>query len=86
MMEEHTQPEKSEKEEKGKSKSSDAVPYNKNAKTIQELGYHFKDRKLVDVKTGGKFQFIDQAHYEVLGDLIVTEIQNILIVILQTVI
>lgn len=51
--------------------------YNENPKSIADLGYKFQDRKLVDIETGGKFKFIDQKHYELLGDLIVDEIQSI---------
>jgi len=74
MMEDNVEKEK----EKGKDKEPEKPTYDKNAKTIQDLGYKFQDRKLVDAKTGGKFQFINQEHYELLGDLVLTEIQHIL--------
>lgn len=66
-------------EEHAKDEKSSQPAYNQNPKSIKDLGYKFEDRKLVDIETGGKFKFIDQKHYEILGDLIVTEIQGILL-------
>jgi len=65
-------------ENKEKEKDKEPPKYNPNPKSIQDLGYHFQERKLVNSETGEKFKFIDQKHYELLGDLIVTEIQNIM--------
>lgn len=60
------------------SKKDEKKPtYNENPKSIADLGYKFENRKLVDIETGGKFKFVDQKHYELLGDLIVDEIQSI---------
>ena len=68
-----------EEHEKEASKSEEKPAYNQQAKSIADLGYKFQeDRKLVDIETGGKFKFIDQKHYELLGDLIAVEIQGIL--------
>eukprot|EP00026_Physarum_polycephalum_P010134 Phypoly_transcript_10285.p1 GENE.Phypoly_transcript_10285~~Phypoly_transcript_10285.p1 ORF type:complete len:331 (+),score=73.34 Phypoly_transcript_10285:209-1201(+) len=67
-----------EENEKSSNKSEKKPTYNEHPKSIAELGYKFQDRKLVDIETGGKFKFIDQKHYELLGDLIVDEIQNIM--------
>lgn len=64
-------------EEHAKDDKSTKPAYNENPKSIKDLGYKFEDRKIVDIETGGKFKFIDQKHYELLGDLVVTEIQSI---------
>jgi hypothetical protein len=64
--------ESSEKSEK------DKPAYNEHPKSIEDLGYRFQNRTLVNIENGGKFKFIDQKHYELLGDLIVVEIQSIL--------
>lgn len=65
-------------EEHAKDDKSTKPAYNENPESIADLGYKFEDRKLVDKETGGKFKFVDQKHYELLGDLIVTEIQEIM--------
>lgn len=55
-----------------------APAYNTAATCIEDLGYTFKDKALINIKTGGKFKFIDQKHYELLGDFVAPAIQKLM--------
>lgn len=51
----------------------------KSVKLLEELGYKFdSDGVLRDLKTGGKFTFIDQKHYDRLGDAVIAYIQEVM--------
>jgi hypothetical protein len=53
--------------------------YNRNAKSLADLEYKFdKQGKLVHIKTGEPFKFLEQAHYELLGDLVAEHIQGMM--------
>eukprot|EP01118_Nematostelium_gracile_P017835 TRINITY_DN7740_c0_g1_i1.p1 TRINITY_DN7740_c0_g1~~TRINITY_DN7740_c0_g1_i1.p1 ORF type:complete len:365 (+),score=109.06 TRINITY_DN7740_c0_g1_i1:70-1164(+) len=61
---------------KGKAPKS-RQKYNAEAKTLQELDYDYnKELKLINTKTGGKFEFIDQTHYNLIGEMVVKYIQD----------
>jgi hypothetical protein len=54
--------------------SDERQPY--LAKLRTEFGYEFRDRLLRNCETGEPFKFVDQKHYERLGDLILEYIQE----------
>ena len=48
-----------------------------NPTSLADYGYHFNDEgELRHIETGTPFQFINQKHYEAMGDMIVRHIQN----------
>ena len=48
-----------------------------NPTSLADYGYHFNDEgELRHLETGTPFQFINQKHYEAMGDMIVRHIQE----------
>lgn len=45
---------------------------------ISDFHYHYVDGKLRNVSTGAAFHWVNQAHYDALGDTIVKHIQSLL--------
>ena len=45
-------------------------------KTLSELGYSYNDQGQLRTLNGDPFKFVNQSHYEILGDLIVDEIHS----------
>merc|ERR1719432_390379 len=51
----------------------------KNHKTLADFGYTFNDKgELKDIKTDKPFSFVDQEHYEALGEVITDEVYKLL--------
>jgi len=51
----------------------------KNHKTLADFGYAFNDNgELRDIKTDKPFKFVDQQHYEALGEVISDEVYKLL--------
>mmetsp|Transcript_19930 Transcript_19930/g.22580 ORF Transcript_19930/g.22580 Transcript_19930/m.22580 type:complete len:339 (-) Transcript_19930:25-1041(-) len=51
--------------------------WNKEAKTLAELGYHFNDEgKLRNIEDGSGFKWVNQAHYEKLALFVLEDIQK----------
>lgn len=51
----------------------------KNHKTLSDFGYAFNDAgELRNIQSGDKFTYVDQEHYEALGEVITDEVYKIL--------
>jgi len=55
------------------------IPEKDNPKEISDFNYHYVDGKLVNIDTGTPFHWVNQAHYDALGDTIVSHIQKIMV-------
>lgn len=54
------------------------VPMFNNPCKISDFNYEYKDDKLVNIDTGKPFHWVNQAHYDALGDTIYRHIQELM--------
>lgn len=48
------------------------IPISDNPKELSDFNYHYVNGKLVNMDTNTPFHWVNQAHYDALGDVIVT--------------
>jgi len=55
------------------------IPEEDNPQTLEQFNYHYVDGKLVNIDTGLPFHWVNQKHYDALGDIIVRHIQLLMV-------
>jgi len=55
------------------------IPKFDNPQTLDQFNYHYVDGKLVNIDTGKPFHWVNQKHYDSLGDIIIGHIQKLMV-------
>jgi len=58
----------------------ETVPRTAYPQTLADFGYHFNEEgRLRNIRTGAKFAWLGQKHYDALGDIVYREIQSMMV-------